>query len=115
MKYYDAKKNTLSDSPNDASVPVYKLLLACQDDSIKNSKNAALNEIWLFSHDGQGADFVDRVDLRQLNEYSTMKQEAMLYERRCNEVLEASIVKMTVEVMNDGKGNRAFRALNVKC
>lgn len=115
MKYYDAKKNTVSDSPNDASVPVYKMFLSCQDESIKNLKTGNLNDIWLFSYDGQGADFVDRVDLRQLNEFSNMKQETLFYETRLNEVLDASIVKMTVEVMNDGKGNRALRALNVKC
>lgn len=115
MKYYDAKKNTVSDSPSDSSIPVYKVLLSCQDDSIRNNKNSNLNDIWLFSFDGQGGDFVERVDLSQLNEMSTLKQENILFERRYNEVLESDSVRMTVEVLNDGKGNRAFRALNVKC
>lgn len=74
-----------------------------------------MNEIWLFSYDGQGSDFVERVDLGQLNEFSTLKQENLLYERRFNEVLESDNVKMTVEVLSDGKSNRAFRALNIKC
>jgi hypothetical protein len=69
----------------------------------------------LFSYDGQGSDFVERVDLGQLNEFSTLKQENLLYERRFNEVLESDNVKMTVEVLSDGKSNRAFRALNIKC
>lgn len=29
--------------------------------------------------------------------------------------MESESVKMTVEVLNDGKGNKAFRALNIKC
>ena len=74
-----------------------------------------MNEIWLFSYDGQGSDFVERVDLGQLNEFSTLKQENLLYERRFNEILESDNVKMTVEVLSDGKSNRAFRALNIKC
>lgn len=69
----------------------------------------------MFSYDGQGADFVERVDLNQLNEFSTLKQENLLYEKRFSEILESDNVKMTVEVLSDGKENRAFRALNVKC
>lgn len=115
VKYYDPKKNTVSDSPKDNTQPVYKILLSCQDDSIRNEKTPKLNEIWLFSYDGQGSDFVERVDLGQLNEFSTLKQENLLYERRFNEILESDCVKMTVEVLSDGKSNRAFRALNVKC
>ena len=90
-------------------------MLSCQDDSIRNDKSTKLNDIWLFSYDGQGADFVDRVDLSQLSEFSTLKQENLLYEKKFNEVLESDNVKMTVEVLSDGKGSRAFRALNVKC
>lgn len=74
-----------------------------------------MNDIWLFSYDGQGSDFVERVDLSQLSEFSTFKQENTLFERRYNELLESENVTMTVEVLNDGKGNRAFRALNIKC
>lgn len=87
VKYYDPKKNSVSDSAKDNTKPVYKILLSCQDDSIRNDKNQKLNEIWLFSYDGQGSDFVERVDLGQLNEFSTLKQENLLYERRFNEVL----------------------------
>ena len=115
VKYYDGKKNSISENPADGLTPVYKIVLSCQDDSIRNNKNATLNDIWLFSYDGQGADFVERVELGQLNEFSTFKQETLLYEKRYNEVLEADSVKMTVEVLNDGKGGRAFRALNIKC
>jgi hypothetical protein len=48
--------------------------LSCQDDSIRNDKNNKINDIWLFTYDGQGADFVDRVDLGQLSDLSTLKQ-----------------------------------------
>jgi hypothetical protein len=77
-------------------IPVYKILLSCQDDSIRNNKNATLSDIYLFSYDGQGSDFVDRIELGQLNEFSTFKQETLLYEKRYNQVLEAESVKMTV-------------------
>lgn len=90
-------------------------MFSCQDDSIRNEKTPKLNDIWLFSYDGQGSDFVERIDLDQLNDFSTLKQENLLYERKFNEVLESDSVKMTVEVLGDGKNNRAFRALNVKC
>jgi hypothetical protein len=50
-----------------------------------------------------------------LSDFSSFKQENALYEKRYNEVLEAESVKMTIEVLSDGKGSRAFRALNVKC
>ena len=73
-----------------------------------------MTDIWLYSHDGQGSDFIDRISLEHLNDYSSMKQEQALYERRHNEILEAESVKMTIEVLSDGKGNRAFRALNVR-
>ena len=58
VKYYDAKKNTVNDNISDSSVPVYKILFSCQDDSIKNNKANKLNDIWLFSYDGQGGAFV---------------------------------------------------------
>jgi len=115
VKHYDVKKNSVSDNSNDNTTPVYKVILSCQDDSIRNNKTNSLNDIWLFSYDGQGSDFVDRVELSQLNEFSTLKQENILFEKRYNEILESDNVKMTVEVLNDGKGNRTFRALNVKC
>lgn len=69
----------------------------------------------MFSYDGQGSDFVERIDLGQLSEFSTLKQENLLYERKFSEVLESDFVRMTVEVLSDGKEHRAFRALNVKC
>lgn len=74
VKHYDARKNTLSESPNDNTIPVYKVVLSCQDDSIRNAKNANLSDIWLFSYDGQGADFVERIDLSSWNDLSTLKQ-----------------------------------------
>ena len=67
MKYYDVKKNTVNDNISDSSVPVYKILFTCQDDSIKNNKTNKLNDIWLFSYDGQGGDFVERIEISQLN------------------------------------------------
>jgi hypothetical protein len=36
VKYYDAKKNQLLDTPHKGTEPVYKLSLMCQDSSLKN-------------------------------------------------------------------------------
>jgi len=38
-----------------------------------------------------------------------------LFEKKINEILESEDVRITVEVLNDGRGNRALRALSVKC
>lgn len=89
VKYYDAKKNTVSDKASDSTAPVYKIAFSCQDDSIKNDKKEKLADIWLYSYDGQGSDFVDRVSLTQLSEFSTLKQENLFYERKYNEILES--------------------------
>jgi hypothetical protein len=35
VKYYDAKKNQLLDTPHKGTEPVYKLSLMCQDNSLK--------------------------------------------------------------------------------
>lgn len=115
VKYYDAKKNCVNDKIADNTSPVYKVQFSCVDDSIRNDKKSTFVDIWLYSYDGQGADFVERVNLTQLSDFSSFKQENALYEKRYNEVLEAESVKMTIEVLSDGKGSRAFRALNVKC
>lgn len=68
---------------------MYKVAFSCQDDSIKNDKKDKLADIWLYSYDGQGSDFVDRVSLTQLSEFSTLKQENVFYERKYNEILES--------------------------
>ena len=115
VQYYDPIKNNMSESPTDNSTPVYKMLFSCQDNSTKIDKSGRISDIWLFSFDGQGSDFLSRVDLNLLDGLSTLKQENLMFEKRMNEILESEDVKMTVEVLNDGKGNRALRALNVKC
>lgn len=112
VKYYNAEKNQVSDSPKDGYTPVYKLGFSCQDESLRAGMK--LSDIWLYSFDGQGSDFIDRVNLENLNEFSSLKQEQALFDRRYNEILEAESVKMTIEVLSDGKNNRAFRALNVR-
>jgi hypothetical protein len=78
-------------------------------------KSGKFTEIWLFSFDGKGSDFLSKVNLNLLDGVSTLKQENLIFEKRMNEILESEHVEMTIEVLNDGKGNRAFRALNVKC
>lgn len=70
-------------------------------------------EIWLFSHDGKGGDFVERVNLDDLNEFSNYNEENKYFKDRVEDLLNADQVKMTVEVLSDGKGNRILRALTV--
>lgn len=115
VQYYDPIKNTVSESLADNTTPVYKILFSCQDNSMKGDKSGKFSEIWLFSYDGKGSDFISRVDLDLLDGVSTLKQENLMFEKRMNDILESENVEMTIEVLNDGKGNRAFRALNIKC
>lgn len=82
VKFYDAKKNTVFDTAHDGAVPVYKFQLQCQDSSIRNDKNNKFSDIWVFSNDGQGSDFVERVKLGDLNEFSSWKQEGALFDQR---------------------------------
>ena len=63
LKFYDEKKHVCSDAQKKDTVPVYKFNFVCYDDSSKNK----FSEIWLFSYDGKGGDFVDRVNLSDLN------------------------------------------------
>lgn len=77
------------------------------------AKNNKFSEIWLFSYDGKGSDFVKRVSLHDLNEFSNYVEESRYFNKRIEELLNAETVKMTVEVLSDGKGNRMFRALTV--
>ncbi|MCB0369942.1 MAG: hypothetical protein KDD45_11030 [Bdellovibrionales bacterium] len=65
LKFYDEKKNTLSDAQRKDTVPVYKFNFVCFDESL--TKNNKFCEIWLFSFDGKGGDFVERVKLGDLN------------------------------------------------
>lgn len=92
MKYYDSKKNTLLDTPHKGTEPVYKLSLMCQDNSLKNK----FAEVWIFSYDGKGANFVNGLNLNELNEYSSTVQEDKLYRQRYDELLEAEKVIMMV-------------------
>ena len=94
----------MSDAQRKDTVPVYRFNFICLDDSV--SKNNKFSEVWLFSHDGKGSDFVDRVKLGDLNEFSNYNAESKYFSNRINEILNSETVKMTVEVLSDGKGNR---------
>lgn len=63
VKYYDSKKNQLLDTPHKGTEPVYKLSLMCQDASLKNK----FAEVWVFSYDGKGSNFVKGLNLKELN------------------------------------------------
>jgi hypothetical protein len=67
----------------------------------------------LFSYDGLGGDFVERVDLSDLGELSNYSEESEYFKKRLEGVLNSEFVKMTVEVVSDGKGGRILRALSV--
>lgn len=72
VKYYDPKKNTLSDSPKKDAIPIYKVMLLGLDESV--SKGNKFVELWVFSYDGKGSNFVERINLPDLNEFSSLKQ-----------------------------------------
>jgi hypothetical protein len=59
VKYYDSKKNQLYDTSHKGTEPVYKISLMCQDSSLKNK----FAEIWVFSYDGKGGNFVTGLNL----------------------------------------------------
>jgi hypothetical protein len=63
VKYYDAKKNAIYDTSHKGTEPVYKIVLTCQDSSLKNK----FAELWVFSYDGKGANFVRGLNLNELN------------------------------------------------
>ena len=65
VRFYDSKRHTLEDKCKKDTQPVYRFNLVCLDES--TSKKNQFSEIWLFSHDGQGSDFVDRVRLEDLS------------------------------------------------
>ncbi len=111
LSHYDEKKKSLSDTHRKDTTPVYKFSFACLDESV--AKSNKFSEIWVFSFDGKGSDFVERVDLGDLNEYSNYSEESRYFSRRIENILNAEYVKMTVEVLSDGKGNRILRALSV--
>ncbi len=111
LKFYDDKKNQLSDSQKTGLQPVYKFNFVAIDES--QAKANKFTEIWLFSYDGKGGDFVKRVNLHDLNEFSNYAEESRYFTKRIDELLNAETVRMTVEVLSDGKGNRLFRALTV--
>lgn len=109
--YYDAKNHSLDDRKKKGSQPVYKFNLVCLDES--TSKKNQFVEIHVFSHDGQGGDFVDRVHLDDLSDFSNYSEENKYFKGRIDGLLNSDSVKMTVEVLGDGKGNRILRALSV--
>ena len=111
LKFYDEKKNMIDDRPNKNSVPVYRFNFVCLDESVAKGNKFA--EIWVFSYDGNGSDFVERVQLGDLNEFSNYAEESSYFKERIENILNAHHVKMTVEVLSDGKGNRILRALHV--
>lgn len=109
--YFDEQKRTLSESPKKGAIPIYKFNFVAFDESlIKNHKFA---EIWVFSYDGLGGDFLKRVDLAELSEFSNYAEESEYFKQRVQSILSADFVKMTVEVLSDGKGGRLLRALSV--
>lgn len=112
LRFYDEKKNILEDKPGKNNVPVYKFNFVCLDESV--SKGSKFAEVWMFSYDGNGADFVERVHLDDLNEFSNYTEESRYFGERIESILNAGSVKMTVEVMGDGKNNRVLRALHVE-
>lgn len=111
LKFYDEKSNKLEDRPSKNSQPVYRFNFVCLDDSVAKGNKFA--EVWLFSYDGNGADFVERVHLEDLNEFSNYAEESRFFSQRIEDVLNAHHVKMTVEVLSDGKAGRLLRALHV--
>lgn len=111
LKFYDEKKNHLDERPSKGTVPVYRFNFVALDDSV--AKANKFSEIWVFSYDGNGGDFVERVHLEDLNEFSNYAEESRFYSQRIEDILNAQHVKMTVEVLSDGKGNRILRALHV--
>ena len=111
LKFYDEKNNKLDDKPNKSSVPVYRFNFVCLDESVTKGNKFA--EIWLFSYDGAGNDFVERVQLEDLNEFSNYAEENRFFSERIESILNAQSVKMTVEVLSDGKNSRILRALHV--
>jgi hypothetical protein len=110
VKYFDGKKNQLFDTAHKGTEPVYKLTFQVQDSSL----GSKLADIWVFSYDGKCANFVKDVHLQELNEYSSTIQEDNLYKKRYNVLLEAESVSMLVEILNDGKGNRLLRAVEIQ-
>ena len=85
-------------------------MLLGRDSSLSEKKAV---EFWIFSHDGKCSDFVPKVNLLDLSEYSSLVQEESLYEERYNNLLEAESVKMTVECLTDGKGVKLFRVIKI--
>jgi hypothetical protein len=61
-------------------VPIYNFNLVCLDESL--AKNNKFAEIWLFSFDGKGGDFVNRVNLGDLNEFSNYSEEGRYFHAR---------------------------------
>lgn len=109
VKYYDEKKFTLSDSLKKDSTPIYKFSLSLTDPSL----NGKIADAWVFSFDGKGGDYLERVKLRELNEYTTLVEENSYWEEKAEGLLNSEWVKLTIEVLSDGKNNRLLRAINV--
>lgn len=110
VKYYDSKKNQLFDTAHKGTEPVYKLSFSCQDASLKNK----FADLWVFSYDGRGGNLVQNLDLKELNEFSSMVQEERLFHKRYDELMEAENVVMMVECVTDGKGGRLLRVVEIK-
>lgn len=51
--------------------------------------------------------------MEDLNEFSNYTEESRYFTNRVEDILNSEFVKMTVEVLSDGKGNRILRALSV--
>lgn len=111
LKFYDEKKNQLHDTQKKDASPIYKLNLVCLDDSLSKSNKFA--EIWIYSYDGKCNDFVSRVRLEDLNEFSNYTEESKYFNERIEQLLNSEFVRITVEVLSDGKNGRILRALHI--
>lgn len=110
VKYFDEKKNQVSDSPKKDTTAVYQIRLTGRDESLAANKFVDFHVV---SRDGKGGSFLSKVRLDEINEYSTLKQESFEYEEYVNELLESSNVQLKIEVLTDSKNNRLFRVLEV--
>jgi hypothetical protein len=92
---------------------VYNLRILLRDSSIPDT---SVFESYLFSWDGRGSDFVDGVDLSNIN-VSSLKNESKLFQERVNELLEESSPDRPVQVLIEScpaKSKLMFRVLKIE-
>ena len=71
--YYDDKKNTISANASKGTYPVYKICLSCLDcvDKSVTKRESNLFNLWIYSFDGLGNDFLPNFNLEDQNDLST--------------------------------------------